>query len=361
MKTKLVYVVVSTDKDIYLEQAWVSAFSAKYHNPTAKVVFVTDEDTYNGIIGTERKNVMSVVDELVPVHIDGKLSNMKRSRWIKTNLRNLIDGDFLFVDTDTVVTGDLSAVDGFTMSIGAVYDLHCTFDKFPYAVGIIKQMKTVFGCIPNHGTSYFNSGTIYAKDDDISRSFFTLWHDNWLHSCTKGVATDQLSMMKTCDSLHCVSPMSGDYNCQVLGSIQYLYTAKIVHFFNAKWNDNTLCPFFGNDVYRQVKKDRGISGEVKNMVLHCKELFVSPSIPISGNDVDIWNSQAFNLLRWLNNNSKNLYRSVVFVARCAMFVIKKLPLCFINKSGGVKCNTSVRLEVCGVALRCCLEAERRAA
>lgn len=325
MKTKIVYVVVSTDNDIYLEQAWVSAYSVRYYNPTANIVFVTNKNTYNSIINTYRKKVKEIVDEIIPVQLDGKLSNMEQSRWIKTNLRNLVNGDFLFIDTDTIITGNLSGIDNFDISIGAVLDLHCPFEIFPYAFGVRKQMKNVFNCIPNSDTPYFNSGTIYAKDNEISHKFFTQWHDNWLYSCTRGVMTDQLSLMKTCDSLpNYVLPISGDYNCQVLGSIQYLYTAKIVHFFNTKWNDNILCPFFGKDVYLLLKKNQCITDEIKNMILHCKELFISPSIPISGSDIEIFNSQVFHLLRLLQKHNKNVYRFIVFCSRCIMFLTKKL-------------------------------------
>ena len=100
MKTKIVYVVISTDNDIYLEQAWISAYSVKYYNPTAFITFVTDEDTYKGIVSSDRKNILQIVDEIIPIPLEKGLSNMKRSRWIKTNLRNLIKGDFLFIDTD---------------------------------------------------------------------------------------------------------------------------------------------------------------------------------------------------------------------------------------------------------------------
>ena len=335
MKTKLVYVVASNDNDIYLEQAWVSAYSARHHNPDAHITFVTDEDTYRGIVGTERKRVMGVVDEIVPVNIDGNLSNMRRSRWIKTNLRNLIDGDFLFIDTDTVVTGDLSDVDNLTMDIGAVLDLHCNFDAFPYAAGIRRQLKKVFDCVPLPSTEYFNSGTLYVKDSVTARRFFSAWHENWGCSCRQGVCTDQLSLMKTCNDLTgVIKPMPGDYNCQILGSIQYLHTAKIVHFFNTKWNDNTLCPFFGDGIYFRVKRDKGIVKEVADLVLHCKEHFVSPSVPISGGDVEIWNSRAFELLRWSRVNSSVLYVFLTFVARCMMFVIRKLQI--VSKSGGGK-------------------------
>lgn len=338
MKTKIVYVVVSTDNDIYLEQAWVSAYSVKYHNPTAFITFVTDEDTYKGIVSSNRKNVMQTVDEIIPIPLEKGLSNMKRSRWIKTNLRNLIKGDFLFIDTDTVIAEDLSEIDKWDIKMGAVLDLHCTFDYFPFAKGIKKQLHKVFGCIPHQTTQFFNSGILYVKECEETGHFFTSWHQNWLHSCCKKVFTDQLALMKTCDEQpNFITPISGNYNCQILGSIQYLHTAKIVHFFNAKWNDNTLCPFFGKDIYIKVKQAHGITEEVRDMLLHCKELFTSPSIPICSYDVDIWHSSIFTLLRQLRIRHEVFYRLTDFTSRC---VIKLSNLLFFNnltnRGGGKK-------------------------
>lgn len=37
MKTKIVYVIISSDDDIYLEQAYISMFSAKYYMPDCHI------------------------------------------------------------------------------------------------------------------------------------------------------------------------------------------------------------------------------------------------------------------------------------------------------------------------------------
>lgn len=328
MKTKIVYVVVSTDNDIYLEQAWVSAYSVKYHNSTAFITFVTDEDTYNGIVSSDRKNILQVIDEIIPIPLEKGLSNMKRSRWIKTNLRNLIKGDFLFIDTDTVITEDISEIDKWNIKMGAVLDLHCTFERFPFADWIKKQLYKVFSCIPHQATQFFNSGVLYVKECEETRHFFTSWHQNWMRGCSKKVYTDQLSLMKTCDEQqNFITSISGIYNCQILGSIQYLHKAKIVHFFNAKWNDNTLCPFFGKDIYIKVKQVRGITEETRNMLLHSKEHFVSPSIPICSYDVDIWYSSIFTLLRQLYIRYKVFYKLMNFTSR---YIIKLSNIMICN-------------------------------
>ena len=50
MKTKIVYVLVSSEKDIYLGQAFISMFSAKYYMPDCHIVLVTDKLTSKTLI-----------------------------------------------------------------------------------------------------------------------------------------------------------------------------------------------------------------------------------------------------------------------------------------------------------------------
>jgi cellulose synthase/poly-beta-1,6-N-acetylglucosamine synthase-like glycosyltransferase len=51
MKTKIVYVLTSNEKDLLLEQLLLSLYSLKYHNPTADVYLVVDQDTFSSIKG----------------------------------------------------------------------------------------------------------------------------------------------------------------------------------------------------------------------------------------------------------------------------------------------------------------------
>lgn len=345
MKTKIVYVIVSNEQDIYLEQAWVSAYSLRQHTPDAHIVFVADEATHENITRSGRNAVCAVVDELLPVAVDKRLGNLEKSRWLKTNLRDIIKGDFLFVDTDTVVTGDLSEIDGWKMDVGIVIDLHAPLSTFSRADEVKKTMGRIFGCDKLHPkTEYYNSGVIYCKDTKEAHRFFKAWHDNWERGVAKGVATDQQSLVYTVNGMpNAVTPMSGDYNCQVLGSIQYLHTAKIMHFFNAKWNENTLCPFFGKEIYRQVKQANGITKEIDWQIRHCKELFPSPTPPIMGADVHIWRGPIFQVLRQWWHRHKRLYAAVLFVCKGLLWLERHI--CKKTLTGGVDHDVPIREHV----------------
>ena len=127
-KLHLVYVLVSSEKDSYLEQAYVSMFSAKYYMPDVSITLVVDKPTNESFFGT-RKEEVKYADNILVVDMPEDTDAKKRSRLIKTSLRERIKGDYLFVDTDTIVVKPLYDILKTDADIAACYDLHATFLK----------------------------------------------------------------------------------------------------------------------------------------------------------------------------------------------------------------------------------------
>lgn len=300
MKTKIVYVLVSNNTDYYLEQAYVSMFSLKKYNPKAQIYVVADKDTVDGINANSiRKKLSAYVDSFISVDFDKNVGLKERSRFLKTTLRKHIDGDFLFLDTDTVICGSLSEIDNWKIDLGIVLDLHSHLLEHPYQNGIRQNILNMYKIDIPKGIDYYNSGVMFVRDSSETHRFFDLWHSNW--KSTKDLPMgfrDQQSLIKTEIDLNgFIHPISGDYNCQVLGSIQFLHTAKIVHFFNTQWNGPKLSPLFEPSFYCKFKDTGKIDEISENIILNCKSSFISPSMPIGIKDMMIWNSSSFNLLR----------------------------------------------------------------
>lgn len=316
MKTKIVYVLVSSDNDIYLEQAWVSIFSLRHFNKDVKIEVICDDKTAVRIKLHSPKEFRDILGEVISVPFDAEVSNKERSRWLKTSMRSLVKGDFLFLDTDTIVTGNLDDVDSFDFDIGMVYDWHCRLIDRPNKDGVKKRVARLFADELKEGTDYYNSGVIFSKDTEKSHVFFKRWHDRWNESKVKpkGIR-DQQSLMVTVNELGGVIPMSGDYNCQPIVSMRYLATAKIVHFFNTRWDSHIRCPFYADDFFLKIKEEGSISEANRILILACRSTFVSPSMTICGEDINIWRSSSFNLLRKLYKKHKNVYRIINLFSR----------------------------------------------
>lgn len=332
MKTKIVYVVISGANDDYFEQVWASVWSLKHYNPNAHVVVLTDKVTKDSICSDARKESLNYIDEVVAVEFDGDYSNKEKSRWIKTNMRNLISGDFLFIDADTIICDDLSDVDKWNCSIGAVYDSHChsgeICDTIVFKDMYIDRLRNIFG-IQYNGEDVFNSGVMFVKDDDEAHHFFDTWHKNWLHSNSKGIVLDQLPLLKTNIELgKVVKELPGEYNCQICFSVQYLTQAKIVHTFAHQKEGIPLSPIMGSEIFENIKRNRGVTESVADILMHCKESFASPSYLVGKEWMKIRFQPAYFLIEDTYNSS-NIFDRVAlnalnFIARSFTFILRHI-------------------------------------
>jgi len=317
MKTKIVYVIISGNEDIYFEQGWASAWSLKHHNPDANIVLLTDDATKESICTDSRKNALECFDDVKVVEFDGEYSNKEKSRWIKTNLRNLIEGDFLFVDADTIVCGDLSDIDDLKCSIGGVLDSNChskeISDYFIFKAMYTNRLKEVYGAQYSPDVDVYNSGVLFVKDDSNARVFFNKWHENWLKSLDYGYAEDQLPLVKTCIDLNSpIQEISGVYNCQIGVSIQYLNKAKIVHTF-ASQGQSQISDVFSKDIFYEMKRCKGLTDEIKELYLHWRDSFSSPSIMLDKSWLKLRFLPANLYLQEHMDSDKCYDRSTIFV------------------------------------------------
>ena len=120
MKTKLVYVLTCAPEATYIEQALISIWSARYHNPDAHIVLLVDDKTNDLLVGKRAEVLEYVTEKVVIPFEDANATMMYRSRWIKTQVRQLVKGDFMFVDCDTVVNKSLEEIDGVEAEAAAV-------------------------------------------------------------------------------------------------------------------------------------------------------------------------------------------------------------------------------------------------
>lgn len=249
MKTKIVYVIVSSLNDVYWEEGWVSAWSARYHNPEAHIALVCDKESLEVAEESYRKKSLELFDEKITVDFDDGIVQKQRSRWMKTNLREYVKGDFLFIDTDTVITDKINEIDDWDIDIGMVNNEHRRHNQTDFNVHLYEM---AYGQKLPFDIPYYNSGIIFAKDTEKVHTFFQKWHQNWQELGSLLHYTDQTSLTKTNMELgRPVSEISGIYNCQISYSITYLHLAKIMHYFHNWWNvDYPISPFLCETIYQ---------------------------------------------------------------------------------------------------------------
>lgn len=279
MKTQIVYTLVSSEKDYYLEELWVSLYSLRLFHPEATVKALVDEPTR---VYMERFPALcDMITEIVVVPVPEKYSAKQRSRVIKTTVRNVIDGKYLFVDTDTVICKPLDGIDELSCDIAAVPDGHLPLSEcmFP-PTNIVNQ---IFKTDVSNSKYWFNSGVMFVADNEQTRKFYKRWNENWTYSCfEKEQSQDQPALLATDKEFgYVIEKLPGIYNAQVAMSLKYFADAVIVHWWHMDFIENQdYSPYFSLQVYREVKQGGGITPHVEELIKKCKQSFASPTMPI---------------------------------------------------------------------------------
>ena len=264
-RLKIVYVLTSSPNDIYLEQAYVSMCSLKHYNPEAQVIILTDQLTAATFTGTRKKETR-FADEIKVVDLPENLNGQRRSRLLKTSARKHIEGDFLFIDTDTIIVKPLDDILKVEADLAACYDTHCEdIKQDPYYYNI-KRNALKIGTPIEDEKHYFNSGVILVRDTPIAHKFYELWHENLALSVGKNVFQDQPSFKKTdCELGHVIKPLPDVWNVELKHGIRFLKDAKIIHYLCTNKSKNKERQFFimnDMEVLLKIKENGEIIPEV---------------------------------------------------------------------------------------------------
>lgn len=269
MKTKIVYCIVSNEEDIYLEQAWVSIYTLRKYNPDADVILLVDKGTEATLTG-KRAGIRELVTEVVAVDAPDGYNAMQRSRYLKTNFRQFITGDLLFIDADTVIGGTLAGIDNIDAEIACVPDGHRSFRELLEYDIIRQRIYSVFDIMTSDVEFYFNSGVIYVKDTPRMHAFFADWYELWKYSAfERKLATDQPALfMANRKNDYLINQLPGEYNCQIAYSLKYFYGGLILHFFTSPVNitSDEISVFYDQSFYMKLKEYGGVKCDVKEIL-----------------------------------------------------------------------------------------------
>ena len=300
MKTKIVYVLTSSKEDTYLEQTLISAYSARLHNPYVDILVVTDNATANTIKGG-RAEIKKYLSDIVVVDIPAEYNNMQKSRYIKTNLRKFVEGDFLYIDSDTVIAESLADIDSCDYDLGAVYD-----SNRPFLIGESNAMSDWY--INEHadkmewehfvGCPNYNGGVIYAKDNKTAHDFYSKWFELWQECVKKGVNIDMISLCKANKDMGFpIKELDVTWNCQIQrDGLSFINKAKIIHCFTG----GNLCNYeLCEKKYLLDIKSKGYIDEpIINLIKEAKTAFIKDARIVSGDDLLFLTTQSYDLWRY---------------------------------------------------------------
>ena len=169
---------LSTDGDRrYADMAALSATSVTRLHPDAKITILTDDESltqvraflgdYPGMAGRV-ESVGSCVG-----------TARFRSRFVKTQVRAAVAGDFLYLDADTIPVGDFADIFRSAAVLCAAVDRNPEAPsgaRFPdWAVPEFERLGW-----PAPTPIYLNTGVTFWKDTAQTHAFARSWHENWL-------------------------------------------------------------------------------------------------------------------------------------------------------------------------------------
>ena len=285
MIPQIVYVLVANEKNLYLEEMWVSIFSLRRHHPEATVKVLVDMETKEYL--SRFPQLTSMIDETVVVQTPAEYNAKQRSRQIKTTIRNVLTGDYIFIDTDTVIckpldgiVEDIRELKDFR-GIAAVREGHATMKDtlFP-PTGTVKR---IFDIDISQSPLMTNSGVMFVADIPFTHEFYKRWNENWKRSCfEKGNSQDQPSLYATdCQYGYVIRELSGIYNAPVAMSLKYYADAVILHWWHMDFiEDQSYSPYFSLEIYQDLKKEGEITPQIEELIINAKQSFVSPTMPV---------------------------------------------------------------------------------
>lgn len=231
---KIVYVYTGTGQTEYLNMLRISAASVRRHMPAVVVEAVTDAET--GAFLQTQPFVHAQHIQIISADVPPSYSTVEKSRFLKTNLRRLVSGDFLYLDTDTIVCADISQTSP-AASVSMVLDSHCPFSEQENGGAELTARAAKVGISLAGCTRYFNCGVILARDDEPARVLFRRWYETWERTRRPDMHHDQFSLNAVNGEMQLIEELDGAWNCQLTSgyrAFSYLRDVKILHYLSAQ-------------------------------------------------------------------------------------------------------------------------------
>ncbi len=269
-----VYVLVSGKNDLYYEQALMSAYSLRNLMPDANVILLVDNKTEDSINSEvlKRGEIKKYVSKIISVRFDEKVSNVERSRLIKTSIPEYVDDDFLYIDCDTVIAADLSEIEKVPYKTAGVLDGHVVLDEHIHKKYFLERDKK----LGFHGTEEancnINGGVIFARKCEESKNLFKAWNEAWKYSAYQKHDFHDQSALNEANYRTGLKMqlLDGKWNCQPShGGLAFLKDAKIIHYYSSEFSGKNYIPYYklaDKELQNRIKAEGKIPEDVKKMI-----------------------------------------------------------------------------------------------
>ena len=332
---KFVYVIVANKNDLYYKQAVVSITSLKSHNPKADITIIIDKQT-EYYLKEKKYEIENLCNELISVPFEENCNAVYKSRFLKTTMRELVKGDFLYIDTDTVIASNLNVEELDKVELGAVLDQH-GYVRDSYFTMLKTGFSERFFYFNNYlpllqqddfykshlmDLPYYNGGLMWVKDTEKNHLFFKRWHKNWLENTIKGVVTDEPPLAKTNYEFKShITEIPGNWNVQIRNGINFLENAKIIHLLATGVLSIANHEFCKPDFFLSFNpySETDVNNLVNVKSCFCKDIYL-----ISGNEFKFRDSSLYQILLLVYMKIPKLYKFLCVIAKHICLIALKI-------------------------------------
>ena len=307
------YVLIDNTMLRYYNELLISLSSLRQKGFRGSVRILTDEKTAKEIEKQNSQELMELSAELVVIDIPDKYSQKERSRFIKTSMREYVKGDFLFLDTDTIIADKLPVVVS-DHDIAMVRDMHGTMlecGKVDFYRNLFEKCHYSFDA----SARMFNSGVIWCKDTAFSHYFFKRWHDEWIYTQSCGVVRDQVSLCKLSDEfVGVIAEIDDRFNVQVarLISLKHLIHAVVIHYFN-DYNHSESCYALQQP---EIQTEVFHSEIIQNIIESPREAFAPCRlVKLNGTEDQLAKTATYRCLHWGYTRQNKVFHVIESLAR----------------------------------------------
>lgn len=224
------YALATDGERDYSDMLTVSALCVRRIYPTCRITILTDDDSLPRL-GCALAHVAQAGAQIRSV---GRFSGTPRlrSRFVKTQIRSAVDGDFLYLDADTVAIRKFDGLFACRAPFSAAIDRNRVDPHGGFPDWVVPDFVRLGWRHPTR--HYLNTGIVFWRECEEARALGKLWHENWLHySRSVDNPADQPSFNHSLDLLGIEPKIMDDaFNARVGVLPEFAKGARIYHLLS---------------------------------------------------------------------------------------------------------------------------------
>jgi hypothetical protein len=187
---KFCYVLTTTCCDLFADMTYASAAFLRFAYPEVEIICLCDAQSHRAL-EVARHPLLELVDRAEPIQTpDGPPGY--RNRFVKTQMRQILQGDFVYFDSDTLMVDRIDEMLTCAAPIAAVANHSGTGHPAEIPVEERAIFEMMGWALPHR--SYINGGVLLLRDCEPTHRFACEWHEKWLAWSRRGKHTDQQSL-----------------------------------------------------------------------------------------------------------------------------------------------------------------------